>query len=154
MQMISLLIGASFVLGQTAITQTAALALKVGELVGNPSWLPGSRAEVLQTASTFHVKTRLSDLAVIDAVANYFKHHHEWPLGWDLDQAKGAQRNTINIALSLGLSPESEEDSLQSALQSLGLSERSMRSLGGSIRDWRERLAEELRERLYEHNIL
>jgi hypothetical protein len=154
MQKISLLIGASFVLGQAAITQTVALALKLGELVGKPSWLPNSRAEVLQTAATFHVKTRLSDLAIIDAVANYFKHHHEWPLGWDLGQAKGAQRNTIKIALSLGLSPESEEESLQAALQGLGLSERSMRTLGGSIRDWRDRLAEDLRERLCEHNIV
>jgi hypothetical protein len=57
------------------------------------------------------------------------------------------------IALSLGLSPKSEEDSLQAALQSLSLNERSMGSLGSSIRDWRERLAEELRGHLREHNL-
>lgn len=60
MEKISLLIGASFVLGQAAITQTAALALKIRELAGKPTWLPASRTEVLQTAATFNVTTRLS----------------------------------------------------------------------------------------------
>jgi len=154
MEMISLLIGASFVLGQAAITQTAALALKIRELAGNPSWLPASRTEVLQTEATFNVKTRLSDLVIIDAVANYFKHHHEWPLGWSLDKAKGAQRSTIKIALSLGFSPESEESSLHVALQSLALTERTMGSLGCSIREWRERLAEHLEGDLREHDLV
>lgn len=151
---ISLLTGGAFVLGQTVITRTAILALKIGGLVGQPSWLPRDRAEILQTAATFNIKSRLSDLAIIDAVANYFKHHHEWPDNWDLAQAKGVQRKTIKAAMLLGLSPNSEEDSLGFALGLLGVNESNMSVLGGIILNWRERLAQNLEESLHGHGIV
>lgn len=154
MEMISLLIGSGFVLAQVAITQTAALAKKLSQHVGKPKWLPHHRGDILQTAATFHVTTRLSDLVIIDAVANYFKHHHEWPLDWNLDDVKEGPRSTIQIAQALGFSPKNHEGNLQIALGSLGLSERSMRSLASGIQEWRERLAEFLRERLCENGLV
>jgi hypothetical protein len=152
LEMISLLIGSGFVLAQAALTQAAAIAARIRTLTGRPPWLPATRADVLQTAATIHTRARISETVVIDAIANYFKHHYEWPSNWDLQQATKSQQKTIRIVLAVGLEPGNEESNLQIALGSLGLSSTDgMSVLATNIQAWRERLACHLKARLDAH---
>jgi len=45
--------------------------------------------------------TGFSTIEVIDALANYFKHHEEW--GGDWDRLQGLQKRTVEIARSAGV---------------------------------------------------
>lgn len=151
-EVITLLIGSTFVLGQTAITQTVAIARKLHSLAGEPTWLPRERRTVLRTEAAVHVETGLSELILFDAVANYFKHHYEWPDDWNQQRAERPQRRTIDVVRRLGLSPENREENLRTAVQSLGLTVSDM-ALGARIQAWRERLAESYRKALSDHGI-
>jgi hypothetical protein len=153
LEMISLLIGSAFVLGQAALTQTVAIAIRLWSIAGEPTWLPASKAEVLRVEPTIHTGTRMSEMVLIDEVANYFKHHYEWPTDWDTKKARRTQRRTIQRVASLGLAPGNHENNLQAALQGLGLCTSTMSSLASKIQGWRERLADRLRSGLHEHGF-
>jgi hypothetical protein len=126
LEMVSMLIGSTFVLGQTAITQAVAIARKIHSIAGKPPWLSDDRGVILNTEATFHAEAGRSEMVLFDAVANYFKHHYEWPDDWS------PQNKTITIVRSLGLSPSSHEDNLRIALQALGLTATDM-ALGSRI---------------------
>jgi hypothetical protein len=97
-----------------------------------------------------HPATGLSRIALFDAVANYFKHHYEWPSNWS--GPAGAQQRTIDMVLKLGLVPEGE-DNLRVALQNLGMNINNMSLMGSEIQEWRERLAKGLRKQLHSHGF-
>lgn len=147
----SLLIGSAFVLGQTSITQAVAIARKLRDLAGKPSWVPNSKVDILRFEASIHGDTGESEMVLIDAVANYFKHHHEWPSDWS-HQTQGPHSRTIKVVCRLGLSPEAY-DNLGAAVHSLGFGAAGVGSLGGRIQAWRERLAENLRRSLYDHDL-
>lgn len=142
-----LLIGASFVLGQAAIAQAVSIATKINELAGRPSWLPHGRAALMSTAAPVHDGTGLSTIVLIDAVANYFKHHYEWPDAWE-GSARG--QTTIDIVRRLGFEPKSE-DNLPHAVRELGMTESDLSPMPMLIQEWREHLAEYLRNQLDRH---
>jgi len=150
LEVVGLLVGSGFVLGQTAIIQTVSVVRKLRKLAGNPSWLPNGKASIMSMEAAIHPATGLSKIILFDAVANYFKHHHEWPPDWR--GAAGAQQRTIDVVLRLGLVPEGE-DNLRVALQNLGMNTNNMSLMVGDIRDWRERLAKNLRKQLHNHGL-
>jgi hypothetical protein len=143
-EVMSMLIGSTFVLAQTAIAQAVAIAKKIHTLAGKPPWLNDDRDVILNTEATFHAESGRSEMVLFNAVANYFKHHYGWPDDWS------PPNNTITLVRSLGLSPRNHEGNLRTALQALGLTATDM-ALGSRIQCWRERLAENLRRRLLEH---
>ncbi len=146
-EVIANLIGITFVLGQTTITQTVAITKKLRALAGNPSWLPSNKENILRAEADLHLETNLSEMVLIDAVANYFKHHWEWPDDWIIPTSQ-----TIDMVRRLGLSPDYDrEKNLQTALQSLRFS--SGATLGSRIQGWRERLAESFRMNLRDHGF-
>jgi hypothetical protein len=153
LEMISLLIGSVFVLCQAAVTQAVSIARSLRTMAGEPSWLPANRDKILQIESTIHAATGLSEIALIDAVANYFKHHHEWPRDWTSEEAKGSQVRTIELVRALGLTPGSHESNLEAALRGLGVSSSTMGSLARKIQQWRERLAQSIRSDFYNHGF-
>lgn len=150
-EVIFCLIGSAFVLGQSAITQSVAITKKIHDTAGKPLWLPNAKPDILNTEATIHQKTGLSETILFDAVANYFKHHREWSADWNSIEGRGQPFQTIKIVRQLGLSPDSDAN-LQIAMHNLGFGETGIGSLGESIQNWRERLTENLRKRLYEHN--
>lgn len=147
----SLLIGSAFVLGQTALTRAVAIARKLRYLAGQPSWLPSRKVDILCIEASIHGDTGLSEMVLFDAVANYFKHHHEWPSGWS-QQTQGPHSRTIEVVCRLGLSPEAY-DNLGVAAHSFGFGAAGVGSLGARIQAWRERLAENLRRSLNDHDL-
>jgi hypothetical protein len=151
LEVVRLLIGSCFVLGQAAITQSVSIATKVRALAGDPTWLPNGKAAIVATQSVINPATAVSEIAVFDAVANYFKHHYEWPSGWS-GSASVAQQRTIDIVVKLGLVPGGE-DNLHLALQGLGMNAKDMTPLGRAIQGWRERVAEDFRQQLDAHGL-
>jgi hypothetical protein len=150
LEVVWFLIGSVFVLGQTAITQTVSIVTRLRNLAGDPSWLPDGKAQIMLMNAIIHPATGLSKIALYDAVANYFKHHYEWPPTWI--GAVRAQQRTIDMVLKLGLVPESEEN-LHVALRNLEMNVNGMSQMGRDIQEWRERLAESLREQLHNHEL-
>lgn len=142
LEVIQLLIGSAFVLGQAAITQTVSIVTKLRELADCSSKLPNGKAQIMSLEANIHPSTGLSEIVLFDAVANYFKHHYEWPTNWS--GATGAQLRTIDLVLKLGLMPGGEHN-LHIALRNLGMNPSNMSLMGKAIQEWRERLAVLLR---------
>jgi hypothetical protein len=142
-------IGSSFVLGQAAISQAVSIATKINELAGRPTWLPHGKSALMSTVALVHDGTGLSTIVLIDAVANYFKHHYEWPDDWT-----GSSRGqaTIDVVRKLGLEP-GEEDNLSHAAQELGMTGSDLSPLSTLVQEWRERLAAYLRKQLERHGV-
>jgi hypothetical protein len=115
--------------------------------------MPAKRNEILEVEATVHAATGLSEICLIDAVANYFKHHHEWPRDWAVEPANKGSRSTIELVLALGLRPRDAASNLQAALQGLGMSTSTMSSLAGKIQGWREKLAHRMCSELYKRGF-
>lgn len=147
---VDLLIGSVFVLGQAAITQAVSIVTKIYDLAGKPSWLPHGKAALMSAEAAKHNKTGLSEIVLIDAVANYFKHHYEWPDGW-ID-ASPKQQLTIGLVLRLGLSPDGNHN-LDTAVRELGMSTRDMTPLPVLVQEWRKRLAAYCRDQMNKHGV-
>jgi hypothetical protein len=147
---VDLLIGSAFVLGQAAITQAVSIVTKICDLAAKPSWLPHGKAALMSAEAGEHHKTGLSEIVLIDAVANYFKHHYEWPDNW-ID-ASPRQQPTIDLVLKLGLSPD-RNDNLDTAVQELGMSTRDMTPLSVLVQEWRQRLAAYCRDQMIKHGV-
>lgn len=149
---ISLLVGASFVLAQVALTQSVAIVQRIRQGIHNASGIPGEKSSILSWNADVHSYTGLSELLIIDACANYFKHQHEWPSDWDITDGTPFQQRTITIIRRLGLAPGDRADNLHTALQSLDISTDRIGLMGDKIQTWREHIAERLRELLSEND--
>src|SRR5262249_36782714 len=134
----NLLIGSAFVLGQAAITQAVSIITRIYNLAAKPFWLPHGKTTLMSTEAPKHAKTGLSKIVIINAVANYFKHHYEWPDGWV--GASPKQQPTIDLLLRLGLLPNGDHN-LDTAVRELGVNTHDMAPLSVLVLQWRERLA-------------
>lgn len=135
---IGLLIGAVFVLGQVIITQTVSI---LGELRKHPEAqrvIPEKKSKILIEHAELDTETRLSQILIINAVSNYFKHVYEWPEEWSTLHSKGVQAETISIVLQIGLAPGAMTDNLLRAADRLALSHTNPRAIARSIQAWRE----------------
>src|SRR5256886_15615579 len=152
-EMIVNLIGSAFVLAQTSIVQAVAIAIKLHEIAGDPPWMPNCKADIMKIESRIHGETGLSEIVLFNAVANYFKHRHQWSSDWGQQQPVLREREsaTIQIVSKLGLSAKAINN-LDIALRNLGLA--NVLALGESVQAWRERLAQNLRARLSEHDTV
>lgn len=146
---INLFIGSVFVLGQTAITQTISIVKRLYNLASKPSWLSDKKSAIMSMDATVDSATGLSRIVIIDAVANYFKHHYEWSETWN---DRNEAQHTIRIVRTVGLIPGSEEN-LYTALHSLGISVENASLLGYEIQEWRERLAKSLQKKFQNHGL-
>lgn len=150
MAVVDLLIGSAFVLGQAAITQAVSIVTRIYDLAAKPSWLPHGKAALMSTEAAKHNKPGLSEIAIIDGVANYFKHHYEWPDAWI--GASSKQQSAIDLVLRLGLSPGGNCN-LNIAVRELGMSPQDMTRLPVLLQEWRERLAAYCRDQMNKHGI-
>jgi len=139
-EQIGIVIGNAFVLAQVGISQAVSICLKLNEYCVDISRLPKSKSGFLKAESAFIYDTDVSQIEAIDAVANYFKHHHEWPDGWSEDHAKGVQRNTILMVKKLGFSENGLTDNMWRALFLLSIYDNDLGKLCGIVSDWRESL--------------
>jgi hypothetical protein len=144
---VGLLIGALFVLGQAAITQTESVLNQLRRLPSGQRAIPDTKEGKLRQYAALEGRTELSEIVIINAVSNYFKHGYAWPEDWNLVARNGSKReaDTIEIVRKLGMDPKSEmTDNLLHVAERLGLGPDNPRALTSSIQDWRESWARTL----------
>jgi hypothetical protein len=94
-------IGSAFVLAQTSITQAVSILKRMHEDAGYPAWIPKDKAAVLATAAPTHRDLGISQITIINAAADYYKHRFEWK---EEEWAGPTFKNkTIGTAVALGL---------------------------------------------------
>jgi hypothetical protein len=93
---------------------------------------PVSKDMVFTCGEKLSSKVAFTDIEAINALANYWKHHDEWPKGWKedgewcvavwSDQASKLQKKTIEVVTVLGMAP-ARVWNLQKAVEALGVEE-------------------------------
>lgn len=139
-----LLVGAIFVLGQAAITQTVSILNALRNHPEMQSVIPKNKTGKLAAHAATETTTKLSKIVIINAVSNYFKHVYEWPEQWGEVPMNSSQAETIGIVYQLGMKPGEMTDNLLFAATQLGLCASNPRALASSIQEWREGWAKEL----------
>lgn len=148
-EVVELLIGSAFVLGQAAITQAISLVKRIHEEAGKPSWIPEGKAQIMEMGAPFHDQTGFSKITLINAAANYYKHRYEW---WDDWSGPPSSKPTIGIVLKMGLVPKGHHN-LEHALRALEIFPRDVSPLGQLICEWRMKLAKDLETKLLDHHL-
>jgi hypothetical protein len=138
------LIGSTFVLGQAAITQAVSIVRSIHERTDKPARIPFAKDKIMDTAAPMHSETHMSKIAIINAVANCFKHRYEW---WDDWSGPPASMQTIDIVTRLALSPKNYHN-MEHALWQLGMLPDRMSALADIVLQWREQLAASMRVEL------
>lgn len=139
---IGLLIGTAFVLGQVTISQTVAIYRKLRQEADNLSSLPFKKEAILRFEAQVTFCSGFSEIEIIDSVANYFKHHHEWTSDWNISKAHRSQIRTIEIAKCVGMSPINDlTENLRCGLIYLDIWLADILLMAEKIQSWREKLA-------------
>jgi hypothetical protein len=141
---VGLLIGTAFVLSQAVMTQSVSLVLRLGRET-RVAGIPESRDAILSWKAEAHEETGVSKLLIVDAGANYFKHHYEWPEDWDTTKGTRAQQRTIALLRRFELGPGDVGDNMHLLVRTLGLSVAGLPAMSDTIQSWRERVATEFR---------
>jgi hypothetical protein len=149
-EVVELLIGSAFVLGQAAITQAISIVKRIHEEAGKPSWIPEGKAQIMEMDAPVHHQTGFGTITLINAAANYYKHRYEW---WEDWSGPTASKPTIDIIVKLGLIPKGQRN-LEHALRALEIFPRDLSPLGRLIGEWRIQLAKDLETKLVDHCFL
>jgi hypothetical protein len=88
------LLGIAFVMAQTYITGTVSDVNKITR-----SSPPLKKVDLLKKFSRLISGTKVTGALLIDAIANYYKHHDEWP-DWS---PVGARKSTIEVLNEVGI---------------------------------------------------
>lgn len=139
-----MIIGNAFVLAQVAIAQAVSIFVKLRESSVDQNRYPKSKNGIVSYQSKNVGETDFSEVAVIDAMANYFKHYHEWPDDWDENSAKGVQKNTLQLIKSIGLSPGELTINMERGLYILDIFDNDLGKLCDIVSQWRESLSSDL----------
>lgn len=131
------LLGLAFVAAQSFINAIRTELVSVAQIYAHDfgkalSFAPDPKLDALKLAPTF-APTNVSVVETINAVANYWKHSEEWPLGeetaggriravWNMSSLKGIQKTSVAIAINLGLKPNSSGN-MRTAAKALGMVE-------------------------------
>lgn len=135
-------IGNIFVLAQVAITQSAILFQRLREYCKNKDCFPKNKKAILAFKSNTIENFTISEIALIDSVANYFKHQNEWPLDWTSDP-DNKKNSTMEIVKEIGMEPQSLTDNIEIALHTLRVWN-DISSITNIVQQWRECLTKEL----------
>lgn len=134
------LIGNAFVLAQVAIAQAVAIFKKLRKHCRNFGVFPNEKEAILKFEAETTLNSGLSEMIVIESVANYFKHQHEWPEDWDESVAKKIQKNNLHIVKNIGMTPGDLTDNMMVALYDLRAT-KNVALIAYKVQSWRERLA-------------
>jgi hypothetical protein len=149
------LLGAAFVLAQERITQVVSRLKRIHQLADGDgvtlNTTDGSKKGLLAKAPDLVAGSSLTSVEAINAMANYFKHHGEWPVDWQV--AKGQTSDTIAVVKMLGIT-QGSTGGISTGLRSLGLNERSLEELSALTRNWQNHLHSEYSSELATRRLL
>ena len=137
-----IIIGNAFVLAQVVVAQTVVIFIRIRRHCKNCT-LPGKKETVLQFESEIALHGSLSEVMVIESVANYFKHQHEWPEDWEEKAATPLQAKTLRSVKDIGMTPGDLTENMEIALRDLRI-RNDLPSILHKVQSWRERLANRL----------
>jgi hypothetical protein len=107
---------------------------------------------LLETGSANVAKSKYTEIQIIDAFANYFKHSDQWPLDWS--KADGQSKDTIEIIQSVGAQPGSSGN-MRTGAEALGCpTYNNLDSLLDKITQWRDELVKQYRTELKRFKLL
>lgn len=148
------LLSLAFVAAQTFITTVRSHLVRLSAIcnkdIGSPlSFVTSAKAhEVLKLADPMRNNPKYSEIEVINAIANYWKHQEEWPTRiepkeeylervWDQRQMRNCEKRTIEIVASIGMSPSSTGN-LRTAYKAFGLttSYEDLSPIRDKLRNW------------------
>ncbi|MDO5653316.1 MAG: hypothetical protein Q4G39_04355 [Brachymonas sp.] len=139
---IGVAIGATFVLGQAAITQAVSMVAQIRKLVGDDTCeIPKGKIALLEFKATAVLKNNLNSIIIIDTAANYFKHYHEWPKDWHHFQGSAAQSSTMKNAKCIGLQGHDLNINMGVVLKALELNTSDVFKVPMIVHAWRKRVA-------------
>jgi hypothetical protein len=112
------------------------------EDAGGPAWIPKDKVKIMNAAAPIHAGTGRSKIALINDVANYYKHRVEWK-EQDLD-GPTYRNETMAATAALGLGLTGYR-SLENALREFEIYTSDMAPLARLLVQWREDLADHTR---------
>jgi hypothetical protein len=131
------LVGAAFVVSQTQITGVVSSIKRLVRRASNDGHTltscSGTKEGILQMASPTIGTTAVSRIQVIDAMANFFKHHDEWTVPWS--SLAPNQKRTADIVVTVGGS-EGSTGNLRTGLDALGIDYDRLDDLHDEISTW------------------
>jgi hypothetical protein len=159
------LLGMAFVVAQSFITTVRSGILKVSEICASNfgqalSVASGSRAYgTLQRGPKFGSGSHTA-AEVINAIANYWKHHEDWPTveqpqagriatRWDTNGMRGNEQKTVAIVTGIGLAYGSTGN-LRTAADAFGVREpyENLSPVRDVLRSWAQDVYDETRREL------
>jgi len=115
------LLGASFVVCQTKVTAVSAAAMRLHAIAtseGNSGIPEFKSKKSVRSFGNIHVDSKLPEVELVWALANYFKHRDEWQ-GLDWTKLPKPSRATADVLSSIGLSSGSTGN-LRTGCRALG----------------------------------
>lgn len=146
---IEILAGTACVLAQAHITQAVSLVMRMRENAGKPDWIPSGKDKIMDLAAPIHADTGLSELAIINVLANYYKHHYEW---WDDWSGPQNSAHTIGLAVKLGLAPKAYHN-IENALREIKIYVPDTTPLTELVVNWRRSMAGYIKGKAKENGI-
>lgn len=141
------LLSVAFVIAQSHITQVASRAIRVLEAAQyagvSLQQVPQSKEGFLKTCSASVKDTGYTEVQVINAFANFFKHHEEWVGAWEKLENKQAL-NTAKVIMAVGAKQGSSAP-FRTGAEAVGNGTyKNVGAFVGIIREWRKQLASKL----------
>lgn len=163
------LLGLAFVTAQTFITTVRSSIARLSQIckndLGSPlSFVTSPKAhEVLKLAEPMRNYPKYTEIEVINAVANYWKHQEEWPIRtepkdeyreqvWDQTQMSPTEKSTVQIVASIGMAPSSTGN-LRTAYEAFDLasSYEDLSPIRDKLRTWAHALQRRAKSEVLAH---
>jgi hypothetical protein len=150
------LLGAAFVVCQSYITSIVSSFIKLHKHAETDnlqlSVTSGQRKILLKTGSVNVAESEYTEIQIIDAFANYYKHCDQWPLDWN--RARGQSKDTIEVIQSVGAQSGSSGN-MRTGAKALGCSMyNNLDSLLDKITQWKGELIKQYQAELKGFGVL
>lgn len=150
------LIGAALVVCQSYITSIVSSFRKLHRRAEKDNLkltvTDGTKEMLIITGSTNVVNSKYTEIQIINAFANCFKHCTQWPLDWS--KAQGQSKDTIEIIQSVGAQAGSTGN-MRTGAKALGCPMyNNLDSLLDKIIQWQEELVKEYQTELKRFGVL
>lgn len=133
-------IGAAFVASQAELTATISHVMRLHARASADGHVlttsDGRKSGILRLGNVLRAGIPYSDVEVINAFANYFKHHDEWDIRWDT--LTGLSKQTADTITAFGATAGSTGN-LRQGIRALGVADtRELVRLSEFIERWRQ----------------
>jgi hypothetical protein len=133
------LIGAAFVAGQAEITGVISPVMRLHKRAATDGHIltstDGTKSGIMRLGTPVRPSLPYSHVEVINAFANYFKHHDEWHVRWAA--LTGLAKQTADTIMALGAT-EGSTGNLRKGIEVLGIAKKyaDLVNVSGMVSDW------------------